>query len=372
MPAFLPAAFAFTLAFLLAGCGKADSAATRAAPPPVSVAALRVEPRAVPVVLDVVGRAEGSREVEIRARVSGIVEKQLYVEGEPVKEGATLFRIERAPFDNALAEARAALAQERNKAEQAKRDSERLQPLVARRAISQREADDAVTTVRQTQAAISAAEARLRDAERNLSYTTVTAPISGVAGRAQRSEGSLATAGSDSSVLTTLTQTNPVWVRFALSEPEFATLRANAGKKADVKLLFADGSEYPAHGRLNFAASTVDARTGTVQLRAEFPNPALAILPGQFARVHVVAGVRQAIAVPQQAVFQNDQGRFVWVVGADNKALQRKVEAGSWSGTDWVIRTGLETGDQVIIDNHIRLRPGAPVQVVTPSKQATR
>jgi len=281
-----------------------------------------------------------------------------------------LYRIERAPFESALAQAKSTLNQDRARLEQAQRENARLQPLVAKRAISQREADDSATGLKQAEAAVQSSEARVRDAELNLSYTDVAAPISGVTGRSQRSEGSLVNAGADNSLLTTLTQTDPIWVRFSLSETEHASLRAggaNAGKRAEVRIVMADDKEYPAKGKLNFAGSTVDNKLGTVQLRAEFANPDLTLLPGQFIRTQLIVGLREAIVVPQGAVGQNDQGRFVWLIGADGKALRRKVETGAWVGRDWIINDGLKAGEEVIVDNLIKLRPGTPVKVESPA-----
>lgn len=357
---------------LMFACSKTDSAdAAKAAPPPLAVSVIKVALKPVPILVDAVGRTEGSKEVEVRARVSGIIQKQLYAEGEAVRATAPLYRIERAPFESALAQAKAALNQDRAKLEQAQRDNTRLLPLVSKRAISQREADDSSTTLKQAESAILSSEARVRDAELNLSYTDVSAPISGVTGRSQRSEGSLVNAGTDSSLLTTLTQTDPVWVRFSLSESEHALLRGNAGKRAEVRLLMNDDREYPTKGRLNFAGSTVDSRLGTVQLRAEFANPDLTLLPGQFVRAQLIVGLREAIVVPQSAVTQSDQGRFVWVIGPESKAVRRKVDTGPWVGRDWIINDGLKAGEQVIVDNLVKLRPGTVVRVETPAATAT-
>ena len=333
------------------------------APQAVTVAAIQVAPRPVPVTLEAVGRTEGSREVQVRARVSGIIEKQLYGEGDPVKEGAPLFRIERAPFEIELAQARASLAQERARQELAQQELERLQGLADRRAISRKEADQAASNARQTAAAVQMAQARLRQAELNLSYTTVNAPIGGVTGRALQSVGTLVQANNDSALLTTITRSDPMWVRFSLSESEYARLRGSGEKKIEVRVELADGKPYGHAGELNFAGSTVDGATGTVQMRAELPNPEHALLAGQYVRVRVVAGTQQAILVPQSAVLQNDTGRFVWVVGADGKAMARTIRAGQWLGEDWVVLEGLKAGETVIVDNLARLRPGSPVQV---------
>jgi membrane fusion protein (multidrug efflux system) len=312
-------------------------------------------------VLEAVGRTEGSKEVEIRARVSGIVQKRLYDEGSFVRAGAPLFQIERAPFEIALAQARATADQVEATNDQARREADRLSGLLANSAVSKRLAEEAATAYRSATASLAAARAAVREAELNLSYTSVVAPISGVTGRALHSEGSLVTANTDSSLLTTISQTNPIWVRFALSESEHDSLRRAGDEKSVVELVLADGTTYADRGHLNFAGSTVDQSLGTVQLRAEFPNPKLAILPGQFATVRLDAGTQQVITVPQSAVLQGTQGRFVWTIGADGKAMQRDVEVGDWVGQDWIIRKGLKDGDIVILDNLMKLNPGVAV-----------
>ena len=345
--------------------GDAQSGAKGGAPQAVVVAAMDVAPREVPVAFEAVGRAEGSREVQVRARAAGILERQMYSEGDAVKPGAPLFRIEREPFEIELAQARGTLAQEEARAALAQQEAERLKGLTDRRAISQREADQAASSVQQSAAAIQVARARVRQAELNLSYTTIDAPIGGITGRAMQSIGSLVSPTNDSAVLTSITRADPLWVRFSLSESEFARLRsyeASKKQKIEVRVEAADGAKYPTPGKVNFAGSTVDATTGTVQMRAEIPNPKLALLPGQYLRVRVIAGRQQAIVVPQTAVAQNQAGRFVWVA-VDGKAAQRQIRAGDWLGGDWVVLEGLKPGDTVILDNLARLRPGIPVQI---------
>jgi membrane fusion protein (multidrug efflux system) len=360
-----PTALGISVLTLLAACTNSDTNSTPKQSDPIAVTVQKIAPQSLPILIDVVGRAEGAREVEVRARVNGIVEARRYNEGDPVKQNATLFQIERAPFENAVAQAKSALAQDRLRLEQTQREQQRLQTLLSKRAVSQRDADDAATSAKQAESAVSASEAKLRDAELNLGYTSVTAPISGIAGRALRSEGTLVSAGTDSGLLTTIVQTDPIWIRFSLSENEFNLLRQNSGRTAKVKLVGADNRELLTGGAINFTASTVDPKLGTIQGRASFANPNLSVLPGQFVRTQIVAGQQQAIAVPQSAVMQNDQGRFVWVVegaGSDAKAAQRKVDAGGWVGRDWVINSGLKQGDAVIVDNLIKLKSGTPVK----------
>ncbi len=364
----LRAALPFVLtAALLAGCGRSDpNAGGHGGPPgggampPLPVAVVTVQPQQVPVTVEAVATIEGLREVEVRARVAGILQQQLYHEGAAVAAGTPLFRIERTPLEYAVESARAAVVQAEVRAEQARRETGRLAGLVADRAISQREADDAASTAKTADAAVVAARAQLRDAQLNLSYTEITAPIAGVVQRAQRSVGTLVSPTTDSGLLTTIVQLDPVRVRFALSESEAALVRQGKGRQ--VRLIGADGQPSKEVGRLDFAGSVVDPQLGTVQMRAEIANPGQRWLPGQFVRVQIVTGEQEAFLVPQAAVQSGDQGRFVWVIGADGKAATKPVQAGPWSGSNWVIRSGLTAGDKVITDNLLKLRPGMPVQ----------
>jgi membrane fusion protein, multidrug efflux system len=362
-------------ALVIAGCSQGDAKQGKengkaAAPAALPVGVIETSMRRVPVTFDAVGRTEGSREVQVRARVAGILEKQRYTEGDSVKAGATLFQIERAPFEIEAAQARAALNQEIARNELAQAEFQRLKGLADRRAISQKEADQAASSARQSAAAVEVARARLRQAELNVSYTTVNAPIGGITGRAQQSIGSLVQPTNDSAMLTTITRADPIWVRFALSEAEYATVRRKEGNGIQISVELADGRPYDQAAKVNFAGSTVDAATGTVQMRAELANPSLQLLPGQFVRVHVTAGSQEAIVVPQKAVQQNEGGRFVWVATPEGRAAQRPIRAGGWVGNDWVVLEGLKPGERVIVDNLARLRPDAPVTPAPAPKKA--
>lgn len=352
-------------ALLLSACsGDKSAQPAAAAPQALPVTVIEVAPTQAPLVVEAVAQAEGAREVEVRARVSGILEKWLFREGEPVKAGQMLFRIERAPFEIALAQAKARLAEAQAVEEQTAREAQRLTGLVADKAISQKEFDDARSASAVARATVKSAEAAVREAELNLSYTQVTAPVAGVTGRAHRSEGSLVNTGSDS-LLTTIAQINPIWVRFSLSDNDLAAVpggRAAVRSFREVELQLPDGSILPQRGRINFSASRIDPALGTLEMRAEFANADAVVLPGQFVRARVIAGERDNVfLVPQAAVTQTESGPVVMLANADGKVEPRPVKLGQWQGKDWVVTGGLQAGDRVIVDNLIKLRPGAPV-----------
>ena len=369
----MPVLIGLLVSALLPGCeqggANTPTASTAAAGVPAKV--LEVAPQRVPIVLEAVGQAQGSKEVEVRARVSGILLKRLYSEGDFVRAGSPLFQIDPVPYQIALAQASAQMAQERARQEQTGREAVRLKALAEEKAISQKEFDDAVSAQKMSNATLQAAEANLHQAELNLSYTLVTAPVSGIAGRAARSEGSLVTAGQESSLLTTMNQVDPIWIRFSLSESDLAKLpgkRLDHVKSAEVRLILPDGSLYPLAGRLNFAATQIDSRLATQELRAEFGNRRVQLLPGQFVRVRLTAGERDNVfLVPQTSVIQTEKTFLVFTLDKDNKAAARPVQVGDWVGSDWMILSGLNPGDRVILDNLLKLRPGATVSPQAPA-----
>ncbi len=342
-------------ALILAACSKSESAPGKAGMGPMPVTVIEMHSRSVPNTLEIVAQTEGAKEAEVRARVGGILVKQLYQEGQAVKAGQPLFQIDRSPYEIAYAEAKA-------RADQTAREVGRMKKLVDIQGISRKEFDDA-------NSANELAQAALAQAKLNLSWTTVTAPVDGMSGRAAKSVGNLIVAGSDS-LLTAIYQHDPMWVRFSLSESEAARLpggRVSAQTVTGVELVLADGSVYPKAGKLNYMASTIDTTLGTQQLRAEFPNKDGALLPGQFVRIRLLAGERANVfLVPQSAVIQSEQGNLVMTVDAENKVAPRPVKTGDWFGKDWVVLDGLKEGDKVIVDNMMKLRPGAPVAPQAP------
>jgi membrane fusion protein (multidrug efflux system) len=340
--------------------------------PSAEVNAMTVELRPVPVSFEYVGQTAGSREVEVRARVTGILMARNFKEGGRVEKGQSLFTIDPAPFQAALSRAEADVAAAEARHEQASRNAARFKPLYAEKAVSQREYDDAVSAEAIGGADLKAARARLTEARLSLGYTKVESPVAGIAGKAQRSDGSLVS-GPDV-LLTSVTQIDPIWVNFGIPDNDAARLQreVEAGRLLlpkggfEVQLRMSDGSLSAKSGRLNFSDVRVNPSTGTREARAELPNSnGGALRPGQFVRVILKGGViPSAVTVPQRAVLESPQGgKFVYVVDEKSSAAPRPVEAGEWSGDAWIITSGLKAGEKVITDGVMKLGPGAPVKI---------
>ena len=358
---------------LLVACGQQGPDSQQpAAMPAMPVSVLEVQPATVPIQAEAVAQTEGAKEVEIRPRVGGIILKKLFEEGAEIKAGQPMFLIDPVPYKMKATQARAHLAQKNARVQQTKREAERLKTLLDTKSISQREYDNAVSDHAMADASVQEFRAMLHEAELNLSYATVKAPESGMAGRFQYSEGALVNA--NTSLLTTIVQTSPIWVRFSLSDSELTQLGGMLTSESveGIDLILPDGTQYPETGKLNFSASSIDPALGTQQLRAEFKNADKKLIPGQFVRIRVTTGSNEGVfLVPQAAVLSSEQGKFVFVAETDDKgntvAAVRPVQAGSWSGQDWVILGGLKQGDKVIVDNLIKVRPGAPVAPKQPA-----
>jgi len=352
---------------LLTACGEqAQQGQQQMAMPPMPVSVLDVQPTTVPIQAEAVAQTEGAKEVEIRPRVGGIVLKRLFEEGAEIKAGQPMFLIDPVPFQMKVNQARAQYAQQKAHVEQTKREAARLKKLLETQSISQREHDNAVSEHAMADASVQQYRALLHEAELNLSYAKVKAPESGMAGRFLFSEGALVNA--NTSLLTTIVQTSPIWVRFSLSDSELVQLGGMLTNKTvqNIELILPDGSKYPESGKLNFSASKIDPALGTQQLRAEFDNADKQLIPGQFVRIRVTTGSNEGVfLVPQTAVLTGEQGKFVFVAeqGEDGKAVAgvRPIQVGQWSGENWVVSSGLKQGDRVIVDNLIKIRPGAPV-----------
>ncbi len=358
---------------LMAACGK-NQEAQQPSMPAMPVTVLEMQPTTVPIQTEAVAQTEGAKQVEVRPRVGGILLKKLFAEGEEIKEGQPMFAIDPVPYQTQVSQVSAQLAQQKARLVQTQREAVRLKQLMETKSISQREYDNAVSDQAVASASLQQYNALLNEAQLNLSYAKVTAPASGMAGRFLFSEGALVSA--NTSLLTTIVQTSPIWVRFSLSDSELAQL---GGMLTDetvqgINLILPDGTQYAESGKLNFSASNIDPMLGTQQLRAEFKNADKKLIPGQFVRIRVTTGNKEGVfLLPQAAVLTGDQGKFVFVAEQDKEgktvAAARPIKEGGWSGQDWVILDGLKQGDKVIIDNLIKVRPGAPV---APNPQAAQ
>lgn len=361
---------------LLAACGPSGGPPGGFPPPPVT--AMTVAPRDVPVTFEYTAQTEGYREVEVRARVSGILLKRNYREGSTVRQGVSLFTIDPASYELAQARAEADLGVAQARLDQAQRELARLKPVYEAKAVSQKELDDATSGERIARAEVASARARLNEARLNLEWTRVESPISGITGRTAVSEGTLVSG--PNVLLTTVTQTDPMYVIFGISERDRLALQqdVNTGHvklPADGRLkatvLLADGREYANGGLVNFSDVRVNTQTGTSESRAEFPNSGNQLRAGEFVRIRLTGAMRPAaIVVPQRAVLDSPKGKFVYLVNAESKAEPRPVEVGAWAGDGWVIDKGLKPGEKVITEGVAKIfGPGTPVTVVDPDAQ---
>jgi membrane fusion protein (multidrug efflux system) len=376
-PRWRPAAamMSVTLATLVAaGCSGGSATpngAARQAPPPPAVGVITVRAGPVGLAAELPGRLESSRVAQVRARVTGIVQKRRFEEGANVKAGQSLFDIDDQPYRATLASAEASVAKAEVALDQARTTLERNRPLAQARAISDQEWVAIEGAHKQAVADLAAARAAVQQARLNVGYAQVRAPISGRIGRALVTEGALVSQA-EATQLATVQQVDPLYVNFTQSATEALRLRraiesgelqsAGAGR---VRVLLDDGSEYPLPGKLLFTDVTVDPTSGQVMLRAEVPNPKGVLLPGLYVKVRIEqARTDHAILVPQQAVTRGAAQDTVLVVGADNQVSQRGVRLGGAQGNQWVVLEGLQAGEQVVVDGFQKIQPKAPVKPV--------
>ncbi|HLX24358.1 MAG TPA: efflux RND transporter periplasmic adaptor subunit [Usitatibacter sp.] len=368
----------FAISLAIASCGQQGGhGGMGGGMPPTPVAVQEIQPHTVAVQFEYPAQTAGSREAEVRARVSGILLKRNYEEGATVREGQSLFTLDSAPYEAAVARAEADVSSAEAKLNNASRNFKRMKPLFDAKAASQKDLDDATSGQEVAAADLKSATARLADARRDLAYTKVESPITGVTSRSLKSEGTLIAGPQD--LLTTVSQVDPIWVNFGLSEGEQAALKrdAAAGKlilpkdgRFDVSIRFEDGREYSRSGRLVFTDIRVNAQTGTSDARAEIANPGGDVHPGQFVRISLKGATRpNAITVPQRAVQEGPQGKVVYLFTKENKAEPRPVVLGDWTGADWIVLNGLAPGDKVITDGlmKVMMMPGAPLVVGDPN-----
>jgi membrane fusion protein (multidrug efflux system) len=362
-----------TAVIALAACGKSEAPAPAGSAAP-QVGVVVVQPQRVAITTELPGRTAATLVAEVRPQVTGIVQARRFTEGGEVKAGQVLYQIDPATYKAAHDSARAALARAEASLQTARLKAQRFKELVAIKAVSQQEADDAAAALQQGDADVAAARAAVESARINLGYTAVTSPISGRIGKSTVTEGALVTAN-QATALATVQKLDPVYVDVTQSSGSvlrlrraFAsgTLQRASDTAARVKLLLEDGTPYPLEGKLQFTDVTVEPSTGAIVLRALFPNPKGELLPGMYVRAIIEEGVREnAITVPQQAVTRDGKGdATALVVGADGKVEQRRLQTARTLGDDWLIDDGIKAGDRVIVDNLQRVRPGVQVQPV--------
>jgi membrane fusion protein (multidrug efflux system) len=353
------------VAFLTASCAKDPG---HGAFPPAEVGVVTVSERPVPVELGYMARTVGVREVEVRARVSGILQRRLYTEGSRVKEGDLLFRIDAAPYAAEVERLRAQVGVETARAAEARQQKQRAEPLAAQGVVSKREYDEAIAAAASTEAALEAAKAALRKAQLDLGYTEVRAPISGLTSREARSEGSLVKSDDDTALLTRISQTDKLYIQFAMpvNEAELVRSALRQGKSpVEVAVQSVEGHDLSQKAALEFVDTLVDANSGTVQARATLVNDKTSLLPGQFVRARVTGiTLPNATVVPGRAVLRSAMGAMVWVVGAENKAEARPIQPGQTLANDIVVNSGLKSGERVIVEGIIKVQPGAVVKPV--------
>jgi membrane fusion protein (multidrug efflux system) len=363
-------AFCCVCSLWLTGCKK-ESASAPAQPVP-EVQVIAVTPQTIPDEPEFIGQTESSRPVEIRSQVTGILKERFFSEGRDVKKGERLYQIDPVPFQAAYLSAKAKVAQAQARLVQARQNLERVKPLLAEQAVSQKDVDDAIAEELSAKAALAGANADVVKAKFDLDNTLIVAPISGRIERSRVFEGRLLAAQTD--LLTIIHQLDPMYVY--ASAPETFVLkrfRDRAEKRIQGATLyelrgaitFADGSTYPHQGVLDMLDVGVRTATGTRDFRVTFPNPEKALSPGQFVKLRVIGAIRtDVILVPQKAVQQGPKGSAVFVVGEGDKVELRDVQATAWQGTQWVVQEGLHAGDRVVVDGLQQIGPGTPVKPV--------
>lgn len=360
---------AVSATLLLAACGQAEP--EQGPPPPPEVGFVVLSTSSTAIRTELAGRTAAYATSEVRPQVSGIVRSRPFTEGAYVRAGQTLYQIDDAPYRAALQQAQAAVASAEASVFSTRAQSQRFAELVKINAVSRQEADDAEAAFRQATAAVAQARAQVRTASINLGYTRVTAPISGRIGRSTITQGALVTA-SQAEPLATIQRLDPMYVDVTQSSADLLRLRRQlssggvAPTSAAVTLTLPDGTEYGPGGTLQFTEPTVDEATGTVTLRAVFPNPSGLLLPGMYVRARVTEAIDpNAILAPQQGISRNPRGQATAiVVGANNRAEERIVTTGQAIGDRWQVTGGLKAGDRLIVEGLQRVQVGQPVRPV--------
>lgn len=370
-PLLLRSALLLALIATLGACGKEEPKPQR---PPAEVAVISVSARTIPAPTTRIAVVESSRQVDVVARVSGFLETIAYREGEPVREGQVMFEMDKKPFIAQLESAKGELQAQQARLWTAEANLKRIKPLAEQNAVSQSDLDKATGDQRAAEAAVFAAQANVKQAELNLGYATVRAPVTGLAGQSKQRQGAYLNAQAESAGLTYVAQLDPIWVSFSVSQNELAArqeevtsgrLQVPPDTQYVVEALLPDGKLFPHKGRVDFADPSFNQQTGTFMVRASLPNPKSELRPGMFVTLRLLGAQRlNAILVPQKAVQQSANGHMVWLVNKEGLAEPRPVLVGEWVGQEWVIERGLAAGEKLVVDGFQKLAPGAPVKPV--------
>lgn len=361
------------LAFLmvLSSCGKGKETSQQASKPPTAVTTFVVEARNVPVSFEYLAETQSSHLVNIQARVNGFLDQRVYTEGQVVEKGQILFIMDKKPFEAQLYVAQAAVARQEAALETARLNLARVEPLSKLNALSQKDLDDAKGTFETTAASLEQSKGQLVTASLNLSYCTIISPIDGITSAALKQEGTYL--NYTDSLLTTVMALSPIWVNFSLSENQLqyfedevkkGLLILPKDKEFEVKVIQINGKTFPHTGKITFTEPYFNPQTGTFLIRASVENPDGYLRPNQYVRAKIEGATRpHAILVPQRAVQQSTKGQFVWVINKENKADFRPVTVGEWQGNNWFINEGLKSGEQIVVDGGVGLRPGDSVTI---------
>jgi RND family efflux transporter MFP subunit len=341
-------------------CNGCSSSKQKPAPPPPGVTVTAVLQQDVPVYQEWVGTMAGNVDAEIRPKAEGFLLNKLYSEGSFVRKGQPMFQLDQRQSHAAVQQAEGQLEEANAALAQAQIDVTRYTPLVQQRAVSQAELDKATSRQRAATAQVTAAQAVLDNAKLNLTWATVVSPISGIAGIAKVGVGDLMT---PTTVMATVSAVNPVYIDFSIAEQDYLRFaRDKTGRGGDLELILGDGTPYAQRGHTLLVNREIDSRTGTIQVRAEFPNPTNVLRPGQYARIRSKTEVRKnALLIPQRAIAELQGIYQVGVVNSENKVTIRAVKTGPQFGDMWVVETGLQPGDKVVVDGLQRLRDGMTV-----------
>ena len=367
----MPAALLATA--FLCGCKKPEAVVL---PPPI-VEVMEITTSEVPLSATLIGQLDSPQNVEVRARVEAFVDDMKFIEGQEVNKGDVLFVLDKKPFQEKKDAAKGALAEAEAALKKYQTDVARLEPLIEKKAVPQQDLDNSLAAVDMGKANVLTAQSRVETAQLNLGYCDVLAPMTGLIGAKQVSIGDLVGKG-EPTLLATMSTLDPIWFYCTVSEVSYIKVKEWSEKEGKdlfslpLTLILANGAEHPDQGNFIFIDRAVDVKTGTLRMRAKFPNPKKILKPGMFARIRVDLGTRKdCLEVPERAVVELQGKTFLWVISQEGKASQRAVKVGEQNGSNMLILDGLKAGERIVVEGIQKVREGAPVNAKTAAEMAT-